>query len=124
MSASALSDVHQDGVGVGGDDANAGHATHIDKAAGATENGELLTSAEVEQLVVRYLNSRIPVILGTPGHLTALIGVRREGDALEIIRCDDERGAYCPHRLSFTKGPERSMVLFVPLPGRIYRLDG
>ena len=92
------------------------------KVSGVDENGELLNSDEVERLVIRYLNSRIPVILGTPGHLTALIGARRNEGVLEVIRCDDERGAYCPHTLAFAKGPERSMVLFVPLPGRIYLL--
>ncbi|MGA9875378.1 MAG: hypothetical protein WBQ21_06170 [Solirubrobacteraceae bacterium] len=88
------------------------------------EDGKkLLVSNEVAALVRRYLNSRIPLVLATPGHLTALIGAREVGGRLEVIRCDDERGAYCPQRIDMSaRGLERWMLLFVPLPGRIYLL--
>jgi hypothetical protein len=82
-----------------------------------------LTREEVGTLVRRYLNSRIPLVLATPGHLTAIIGAREGPGGLEVIRCDDERGAYCPQKIDLTpEGAERWTLLFVPLPGRIYLL--
>jgi hypothetical protein len=84
----------------------------------------LLDEVAITRLVRRYLNSRIPVVLGTPGHLTALIGARATASgSLEFIRSDDERGAYCPQQLDLDPDSrDRWTTLFVPLPGRIYLL--
>lgn len=82
-----------------------------------------LLPGDVHELVRRYLNSRMPLVLGTPGHLTAIIGACRDGSSLRVVRCDDERGAYCPQRIDLAKtSKERWTTLFVPLPGRIYAL--
>ncbi|MGO8906829.1 MAG: hypothetical protein ACLQMH_14600 [Solirubrobacteraceae bacterium] len=88
------------------------------------ENGDArLDRTEVTALVRRYLNSRLPLVLATPGHLTAIIGGSLRGNALQVVRCDDERGAYCPQGIDLdAASKERWMVIFVPLPGRIYLL--
>ncbi len=88
---------------------------------GGEESELLLPEAEVSALVRRYLNSRIPLVLATPGHLTAIIGATEKDGVLEVIRCDDEQGAYCPQAIDMDpNSKERWLFLFVPLPGRIY----
>ena len=88
---------------------------------GGEESELLLPEAEVSALVRRYLNSRIPLVLATPGHLTAIIGATEKDGVLEVIRCDDEQGAYCPQAIDMDpESKERWLFLFVPLPGRIY----
>jgi len=83
----------------------------------------LLDRNEISTLLRRYLNSRIPLVLATPGHLTAIIGGSQRGDTLEVVRCDDERGAYHPQTIDLRKASdERWNLIFVPLPGRIYLL--
>jgi len=71
-------------------------------------------------VVTRFMNSGIPLALGTPGHLTAIIGAAYgEDGSLEVLQCDDEQGAYVRKPIELT-GDDRWEVLFVPLPGRIY----
>lgn len=79
---------------------------------------------DAQDLVLAYLNSRIPVALGKPGHLTALIGARRlSNGGVEFIRSDDEEGPYCLQKFDVDQDSEdRWTVLYVPLPGRIYLL--
>jgi hypothetical protein len=87
------------------------------------DGAQRLDRPEVTALVRRYLNSRVPLVLATPGHLTAIIGASLRGNALQVVRCDDERGAYCPQAIDLAAlSAERWMVIFVPLPGRIYLL--
>jgi hypothetical protein len=97
---------------------------------------DLPDADSVEQLVLRYLNSGLPLLLGTRGHLTALIGAQREaaGAPLELVRCDDESGPYCRTSMQLDPAGDGSGLgadddpddtweqLFVPLPGRIFLL--
>lgn len=104
-----------------------------DDADGApNDSATILDQDQLERVVTRYLNSRIPLVLCTPGHMRAVVGARRTtSGALEAICCDDESGAYVPQSVIFA--PEEMQeeelrnedpweVLFVPLPGRIYLL--
>lgn len=76
----------------------------------------------LEQVVCRYLNSRLPVLLALPDHATVLIGYGRESQTQDLffIRNDDADGPY--KRIpDWTNDPSgRWQYLFVPLPGRIY----
>lgn len=73
-----------------------------------------LTDERVRLIVTSYLNSHMPLALGTPGHLTALIGAGDNEDGFYAVRSDDEVGPYCRIR------PSQWTDLFVPLPDRIY----
>ena len=87
------------------------------------DSGQLLEQHQVERVVLRYLESSIPVILGTPGHLTALIGAARQhAGSLEVICCDDEHGPYERRPIDLSTGNSGWEILLVPLPGRIYLL--
>ena len=73
-----------------------------------------LTAERVRLIVTSYLNSHMPLALGTPGHLTALIGAGDNHAGFYAVRSDDEVGPYC--RIQ----PSQWTDLFVPLPDRIY----
>lgn len=74
----------------------------------------------VSEVVCRYLNSRLPVVLTTPGHVTVLIGYGRDDTGqLFFIRSDEGTGPYV--RVYEQEDPlGRWDLLIVPLPGRIY----
>jgi hypothetical protein len=71
-------------------------------------------------IITSYLNSGMPLALGTPGHLTALIGGGFDEKGFFGMCSDDEIGPYCKKRVG-TKGKNDEWeTLFVPLPERIY----
>jgi hypothetical protein len=77
---------------------------------------------KVEEVVCRYLNSRIPVIVGTDpvgelaGHAMVLIGYGRGGDGkLFFVQHDDSEGPY----LRVTDSTSWA-ALVVPVPGKIF----
>jgi hypothetical protein len=72
-----------------------------------------------ELIITSYLNSGMPLALGVPGHLTALIGGGVHGGAFFGICSDDEIGPYTK-RWEADRGDDEWEVLFVPLPERIY----
>ena len=74
----------------------------------------------IHQVVCRYLNSRLPVILTTKRHLTVLIGYGRDPNGrLFFIQTDESETPY--QRVYDDHDPlGRWDLLFVPLPGRIY----
>ncbi|MDT7571533.1 MAG: hypothetical protein QOE05_1707 [Actinomycetota bacterium] len=96
--------------------------------AGKEPRGENLQS-----IITRYLNSRLPIILGTfrsrsravdattvPGHMTVLLGAYHGADGdFRVIRHDDLRGPYQTAD-AFNDVAGDWDTLFVPLPGRIY----
>ncbi len=65
------------------------------------------------------ISTGIPLALGTPGHLTALIGGGYDNGELTVIQCDDEHGAYQRRPVQLT-GNDQWELLWVPLPGRLY----
>lgn len=73
-----------------------------------------LTYERVRRIITCHLNSSMPMALGTPGHLTALIGAGDDNEGFFAVRSDDEEGPYCRTR------PHEWTDLFVPLPDRIY----
>lgn len=80
-----------------------------------------LNRDELEDIVRRYLNSGMPLAVGTPGHLTAVIGAGYDAHGrLCVIQCDDEHGAYVRRPIDLDSADHRWEVLFVPLPGRIF----
>lgn len=77
---------------------------------------------ELEQVVCRYLNSRLPLLLVIPEHVTVLVGYGRDSQTNQLffIRNDDAAGPYV--RIDdWTQDPKgKWLYLFVPMPGRIY----
>ena len=89
---------------------------------------EGISREDLDNKLRRYLNSGMPVALGTPGHITAIIGAGYERGKLNVIGCDDEHGVYVRRPIHFpredasgpTEDPDIWEMLFVPLPGRIF----
>lgn len=80
----------------------------------------LPSGEDVKRIVCRYLNSRFPIALSTPGHLTVLIGYGEENGEVFYIRSDDNLGPY-----GRSNGPGHDPLgewdmLLVPLPARIH----
>lgn len=77
---------------------------------------------ELEQVVCRYLNSRIPLLLVLPGHVTVLVGYGRDSTTGELffVRNDDAAGPYV--RIDDWQNDPKGdwLYIFVPMPGRIY----
>lgn len=89
----------------------------------ADDGGNHMARDEVEALVRRYLNSGIPLALGTPNHLSAVIGAGYDDNGLYVVQCDDQHGVYDRRSIDLDgtvneQGPWE--VVMVPLPGRIY----
>jgi Papain-like cysteine protease AvrRpt2 len=74
----------------------------------------------ISSIVCRYLNSRLPVVLATSGHVTVLIGYGRDrAGRLFYVRSDEANGPYTV--VYDTDDPLGGWnFLFVPTPGRIY----
>lgn len=72
------------------------------------------TDEQARRIITSHINSRMPIALGTPGHLTAIIGAGDDDDGFFVVSSDDEQGPYCVTR------PGEWTDLFVPLPERIY----
>jgi hypothetical protein len=74
----------------------------------------------VSDVVCRYLNSRLPVLLTTKEHVTVLIGYGRDKKGkLFFIRSDEGQAPYVPVYAGTDPLGEWDL-LFVPMPGRIY----
>lgn len=72
------------------------------------------------RIACRYLNSRMPVILTTHGHVTVLVGYGRDVDGrLFFVRSDESRG---PYRRVYEDTDDLGdwRLLLVPVPGKIY----
>jgi hypothetical protein len=81
---------------------------------------DTLSQDELEELIRPYLNSAMPIAVGTPGHLTAIIGGGYDASGrLTVVQCDDESGAYVRSYVD-VRGANKWEILFVPLPGRIF----
>jgi Papain-like cysteine protease AvrRpt2 len=81
---------------------------------------QLPPTESISKIVCRYLNSRLPVLLATTGHVTVLVGYGRDrAGRLFYVRSDDGNG---PYRVVYdTDDPLGEWnFLFVPTPGRIY----
>lgn len=81
---------------------------------------QLPPTESISKIVCRYLNSRLPVLLTTEGHVTVLIGYGRDrAGRLFYVRSDEGEG---PYRVVYdTDDPLGEWnLLFVPTPGRIY----
>jgi hypothetical protein len=70
-------------------------------------------------IITSYLNSGMPLGLGTSKHLTALIGGGFDRNGFYGVCSDDEIGPYCTKRSNGSESA-RWDALFVPLPERIY----
>jgi hypothetical protein len=83
---------------------------------------KLASRDALEQVVCRYLNSRLPLLLVLPGHVTVLVGYGHDSTngKLFFVRNDDAAGPYV--RIDdWTNDPKgKWLYLFVPMPGRIY----
>jgi hypothetical protein len=79
---------------------------------------ETLSRGDLQQLVRHYMNSRLPLAIGTATHITAVIGCGEDEDGFFFVLSDDELG---PYRKVHEQAKEWRW-LFVPLPGRIYLL--
>lgn len=73
---------------------------------------------DLEATLCRYLNSKLPIALMTPGHLTALIGYGYEDGELFFIRSDDNYGSYQREKIRLS-GADAWKMLLVPMPARI-----
>jgi hypothetical protein len=96
--------------------------------------GQEPAGESMESIVIRYLNSSLPIILGTfpgsggaggdpttlPGHMTVLIGCGYdEQGRFFVVRHDDMRGPYRTARMHDDVAGQWH-TLFLPLPGKIY----
>jgi hypothetical protein len=81
---------------------------------------QLPPTESISKIVCRYLNSRLPVLLATAGHVTVLIGYGRDRKGrLFYVRSDEGNGPYTV--VYDTDDPLGEWnLLFVPTPGRIY----
>lgn len=82
---------------------------------------DLPTQQTPEKVVMRYLDSHLPVALVWKDHMTVLIGYgRRKDDSLFFVHADDN---YCAYR-KISVGTDADLgdwkALLIPLPGRIY----
>jgi hypothetical protein len=74
----------------------------------------------ISRVIVRYLNSRLPVILTTKSHVVVLIGYGRDKKGrLFFVRQDD---AHAPYERIYEKSDHlgRWAMLFAPVPGKAY----
>ena len=80
---------------------------------------EKVDDAQRSLIVTSYLNSGMPLGLGTPNHLTALIGGGFDENGFYGVCSDDEIGPYC-RKTANGSTSKKWDALFVPLPERIY----
>jgi hypothetical protein len=80
---------------------------------------------DVEAIICRYLNSRLPVTIATRGHAFLLVGYERPqhsgGVGIRFLRQDDEVGPYQwvdQWRLDERYGPWQYVI--APLPPKVY----
>jgi hypothetical protein len=82
--------------------------------------GNLPKGQHLAEVLCRYLNSRLPVILTTDNHVTVLVGYGRDANGrLFYIRADE---SLAPYQRVYASDDVLGIwsVLFVPMPGQIH----